>query len=254
MARRSTTLLPLYLHHRYQLIAAAKALGGVYYTYAVRTPTGPSPASVFEIVPAARQRDALDAVLETLAAEALLLPRPILDLMPPRAFQSGGGTTEPFERRTAMVFDPIAAATTAADLAISALLQHERAARLIDFHARDREYPGFEEVIGALLARTWRAMPPGDTRAELILQAVERLTVTRLMDLAANADAAPQARAIATEALRELAESLDVAASAHDRTARDDIRRFLARPERTYESTPPLPAPPGDPIGAPRRP
>ena len=149
-----------------------------------------------------------------------------------------------------MIFDPIAAATTAADLAMSALLQHERAARLVDFHARDGEYPGFEEVVDALLARTWRARPPADSRAAAILQAVERLAVTRLMDLAADASAAPQVRAVATEALRQLADSLDVATSAHERTARDDIRRFLDRPDRTYEPTPPLDVPPGDPIGA----
>ena len=243
-------LLPLYLHHRYQLAAAVKTLGGVYYTYAVHTPTGPSPPSVFEIVPAARQRDALEAVLETIDADALRLPPAILDLLPPRAFHAGGGTAEPFDRRTAMIFDPIAAATTAADLAMSALLQHERAARLVDFHARDGEYPGFEEVVDALLARTWRARPPADSHAAATLQAVERLVVTRLMDLAADASAAPQVRAIATEALRQLADSLDVATSAHERTARDDIRWFLDRPNRTYESTPPLPVPPGDPIGA----
>lgn len=36
-------LVPLYLHHRYQLVAAAKSLGGVHFTYAVRTAGGPNP-------------------------------------------------------------------------------------------------------------------------------------------------------------------------------------------------------------------
>ncbi|HAK55807.1 MAG TPA: peptidase [Acidobacteria bacterium] len=243
-------LLPLYLHHRYQLAAAAKTLGGVAYTYAVRTPTGPSPTSVYEIVSAVRQRDALDAVLDTIAAEELALPAALLDLIPPRAFQSDGGTAEPFDRRTAMVFDPISAAMTAADLAVSALLQPERAARLVDFHARDAEYPGFEEVVEALLARTWRALPPGAAHAAAIMQAVERLVVTRLMQVAAAEDASAQVRAIASDALRELAASLDTAASAHDQAARDDIRRFLERPDASYAPTRPFPPPAGDPIGS----
>ena len=54
-------LLPLYLHHRYQLVAAAKSVGGLYFTYAVKTANGPSPAKFREIVPAARQREALKA-------------------------------------------------------------------------------------------------------------------------------------------------------------------------------------------------
>ncbi len=58
--------LPLYLHHRYQLQAAVKSVGGLYYTYAVKTAMGaPSPAEVQQVVPAARQRDALAAVLDT---------------------------------------------------------------------------------------------------------------------------------------------------------------------------------------------
>ena len=39
-------LLPLYLHHRYQAVAAAKSVGGVYFTYAVRTAAGPNPNRV----------------------------------------------------------------------------------------------------------------------------------------------------------------------------------------------------------------
>src|SRR5262249_16206601 len=45
-------LLPLYLHHRYQLVAAAKSVGGLYFIYAVHTANGPSPSPVREIVPA----------------------------------------------------------------------------------------------------------------------------------------------------------------------------------------------------------
>ena len=39
-------LLPLYLHHRYQLQAAVKSIGGVYYTYAVKTASGANPGKV----------------------------------------------------------------------------------------------------------------------------------------------------------------------------------------------------------------
>src|SRR5690606_21441701 len=119
--------LPLYLHHRYQLQAAVKSVGGLYYTYAVRTERGPSPARVREIVPAAKQREALAAVLETIKPATLAIPQRILDLIPPRAFGYGGGTAEYFGRRTSPDFDPIGAATIAADLAISPLLNPQRA-------------------------------------------------------------------------------------------------------------------------------
>jgi hypothetical protein len=249
-------LLPLYLHHRYQLQAAVKSVGGVYYTYAVKTASGPSPKRVNEVVAAAKQREALNAVLETLDANTLAIPRRLLSLIPPRAFSFGGPNTELFGKRTDPVFDPIGAATIAADLAVSGLLQHERAARLIDFHARDAANPDFREVITALLAKTWKAPAPKDEYHATVQRAVQSLVVRRLMDTAANDAASAQVRATATEALRELSASLKPPArtspadTAHARATRDDLERFLHRPDETMKKTVPLPAPPGDPIGS----
>ena len=258
LAMLEAKLLPLYLHHRYQLQAAVKSLGGVYYTYSVRTPSGPSPARVREIVPAARQREAMAAVLDCLDPNELAIPARILELIPPRAFGYEGGTTELFTKRTDPVFDPIASATIAADFAISGLLQHQRAARLIEFHARDRANPDFKDVVDALITRTWKTAGARDSYQAAISRAVQSLAVTRLMDLAANADAAPQVRATATEALRELSEYLktpsqDATGAAHRRATRDDIERFLTRPDQPRKQTAPIAPPPGDPIGSPSR-
>jgi hypothetical protein len=248
-------LVPLYLHHRYQLQAAAKSLGGVYYTYAVKTANGPSPSNVQTIVPAARQRDALAATLDTIKISELAIAPRILELIPPSAFGYEGGTTELFEKRTDPVFDPIAVATIAADLTISALLEHHRAARLIVFHARSADNPDFKEVVDALIARTWKAPAQANAYHAAIARAVQSLTVTRLMDTAANNEAAPQVRAVATQALRELSAMLGATPGtaidvAHRRAIRDDIERFLTRPDATRKQTTPLPPPPGDPIGS----
>jgi hypothetical protein len=247
-------LVPLYLHHRYQLQAAVKSLGGVYYTYSVKTAAGPSPARVREIVPAAKQREALSAVLDTIKPEELAIPPRLLKLIPPRAFGYRGGLAELFATRTDPVFDPIAAATVAADLAVSGLLEPHRAARLIEFHALEAGNPDFSEVINALLARTWKAPMPRDPYHAAIARAVQSLTVSRLMDLAADPEASPQVRADATEGLRHLSVMLAATPapggnSAHRRATRDDIERFLARPDATRKQTAPLAPPPGDPIG-----
>ena len=93
-------LLPLYLHHRYQMQSAVKSLGGVYFTYAVRTALGPNPPTVAQIVPPAIQRAALDAVLSTITVDTLRIPTRVLDLIPPPAFGYGGMDPESFARRT----------------------------------------------------------------------------------------------------------------------------------------------------------
>ena len=247
-------LLPLYLHHRYQLQAAVKSLGGVYYTYAVKTSSGPNPSRVREMVPAARQREALDAVLDTIDPDELAIPQSILELIPPRAFGYGGGTIELFDKRTAPVFDPLGAAAVAADLALAGLLEPNRAARLIEFHSHDRANPDFKEVVDELINRTWKSRAPKDGHRAAIARAVQSLAVSRLMDLAANPDASPDVRATATEGLRELSTFLKrpspTIPAAHRRATADDIERFLSRPDATHRKTDSLGTPAGDPIGS----
>ena len=246
-------LLPLYLHHRYQTVAAAKSIGGVNFTYAVRAAAGPNPATVAEIVPAAQQRAALDVVLDTISVDALRIPERILDLIPPRAFGYGGGTAEPFESRTDPAFDPISAATIAADISISALLNPQRAARLNDHAARNPRNPSFGDVVAALINKTWTAPVPTDAYGAAIQRAVQSLLVTRLMDLASNADATPQVRANASQGLRDIAAFTRTSAgsrSAHFVATREDIDRFLKRPADTFKKTEPLATPAGEPIGS----
>lgn len=247
--------LPLYLHHRYQLQAASKSLGGVFYTYAVKTTTGVAPARVQEVVPAARQWEALRAVLDTISTEELAIPPHVLQLIPPNAYGYGGGTTELFGKRTDPIFDPIGAASIAAGLTLNELLEPHRAARLIQFHALAPANPDFKQVTDALITRTWKTAAPPDPYKAAIARAVQSLTVVHLMDLAANAEASPQVRAVATETLRELSAMLQAPVAsaddaAHRRATRDDIERFLARPDAPRRRTEPLPKPQGDPIGS----
>lgn len=236
-------LLPLYLHHRYQLEAAVKSVGGVFFTYAVKEPDGgTSPEVVREVVPPARQRAALDAVMTTLEPSFLEIPRRIVELIPPPSYAWGDANTELFPRRTDPLFDPIAAAMTSADITIIALLDPARAARLTQ---QDEGNLTFRDVADALIGVATRQGP--------ITRATRTLLVTRLSALAANREAAPQVRAEASDALRRLSEALkastrDASENAHRRLTRDDIDRFLNRPAEAWQ--PPLmpPIPAGPPI------
>lgn len=244
-------LLPLYLHHRYQLVAAAKSLGGVDYRNAVKTPSGPNPATVARAVPADRQRAALDAILATLDSENLLIPQAILDLIPPVAFGHDGGTAELFQGRTGPTFDPLAAATVLVDLAMANLLQPQRAARLVASNARDTAYPGFHDVLAALQARAFAPWPE-DPRAALIQAAVRHAYVDRLIALAGNESATAPVRDMATHMLRAIAGKFTPAELAQDAAAttiQGEINRFLNRPAPTGRTADPVPTPPGDPIG-----
>src|SRR5262249_19618702 len=108
-------------------------------------------------------------------------------------------------------------------------------------------------ITEALITRTWKGATPKDAYAAAVARAVQTLTVTRLMDLAADESASPEVRGVATATLRELSASLKLpstnGSSAHRQATRDDIERFLNRPDTPRKQTPPLQSPPGDPIG-----
>lgn len=249
--------LPLYFHHRYQLQAALKSIGGQSYTYAVRKGRAPSPAPA-AIVPPAVQRAALAAVLDTLSPDALVIPERILALLQPRTEAFGGFNTELFPRRTGLTFDPVAAATIAADMAIGGLLNPERAARLVEFHARDANNPGLREVITAIAGKL-RATTRRESPAALTQRAAQRVFARRLMELAADEAAASDVRAIAAQFAGRLPAMLMPSAqavrtaewAAHHEALTRDVARFLARPAAPYTPQKPLPLPAGDPIGQP---
>src|SRR6185295_13376033 len=94
-----------------------------FYTYG-NTAAPPRPVS------AAKQREALAAVMATLEPQFLEVPKRIREMIPPPSYAWGDANTELFPRRTDPVFDPIAASMTSADISISALLDPARAARL----------------------------------------------------------------------------------------------------------------------------
>jgi hypothetical protein len=232
-------LLPLYLHHRYQLEATAKSIGGVSFTYAVKE-SDAATEPIQTIVAPRAQREALAILVSTLDPRFLEIPRRIVDLIPPPAYAHGDANTELFPRRTDPVFDPIAAAMTSADITVSALLDPARAARL----TQQPDNLTLREVTDALLTRALQEGP--------IPRATRTLIMTRLAELAANLDAAPQVRAEASDALRRLSARLgapvaDDAEGAHRRATRDEIERFLAHPETWKASVIPT-IPPGPPI------
>jgi hypothetical protein len=250
-------LLPLYLHHRYQLEAALKSLGGVFFTYAVRestpAPEAVLPATVRQVVPPARQREALRLALATLEPDFLAIPRRIVDLMPPPAPAYTDGTPERFERATAPLFDPIAAARASATITLAALLHPARAARLARLHAEDAANPGLKEVTDALIDRL--VVPTAEENGRAALRRAARgVTAEVLIQVAADRATDPEVRAAYEAALRDLARRLravpGTAQEAADRrSTAEAIARFLDRPAPPRAPAAVPSPPPGPPIG-----
>ncbi len=255
MATLEEVLVPAYLFHRYQTEAAAASLGGLMYFHKLRGDVLKTP----EIVSATEQRRALKTILKTIAPEFLAIDERILALIPPRP-PGFGETPELFPGRTGRTFDPLAAAETATNLTVGLLLNPARAARLVEYHARNPKSPGLGDVIDALVAATWKSTRQAGLSTYLaeVQRVADRTALTGLLGLAANDQASPQARAvvllkidglkkwIAQQAGASLTEDAQLA---HYRFALREIERFEKEPE-AFKPAPAPALPPGAPIGA----
>jgi hypothetical protein len=250
LALLEETLVPLYLMHRYQIEAAAKSVGGVAYTYALR---GDGQVPTTAVAPE-EQRRAVTTLLAALQPQVLALPESLLKIIPPRP-EGYPRHRELFANRTAEAFDALAPAEAAAQLTFSALFEPGRAARLVEQSVRDSHQPSLDETIETALNATWLT-PAGADYAGEIQRSVDGVLLAQLLALAAEPDTTAQVRAVATARLMALRGWLERSANAAGNPAQQAhyvygarlIAQFLDNPKDFIAPRVPVP-PPGQPIG-----
>lgn len=251
MATIGEVLVPIYLLHRYQIEAVAKSVGGLYFTHAVKN-DGQVPT---KMVDPARQWKAFDALMATISPEALMLPDGLISKIPPRP-TGYPASVETFTGHTGPTFDPIAAAETAATETISSLLNPQRAARLVEYNARDSKQPGLMPVVDKLLENTWKTTPAEGYKGEL-QTLVNNLTLKYLLQLAAGTETSESVRGQAMLKIDELKGWMTASLSGAGAKQKANILFGLAQineysksPDK-FQPAPSLEMPPGAPIGMP---
>ena len=246
LALLEETFAPIYFFHRYQLDAAVKSVGGLLYTYPMSDEAG-RPTGTVRPVEAEVQRRAMRSILSTMSPAALDIPETVTRYLVPRSY-GVDRNRELFDSKTAPGFDALGAARTAAHMAISALLQPERAARLIDQHRRDPTYPGLSEVIGAVVDTAFSTQVEAP-RQRQIQDEIRTVVVADLMALARDERASWTVRAEADQAVAGLVTRVPGTA-AFSAYLRNTVRRFADRGLDDNDRSPAVPRlPPGSPIG-----
>lgn len=251
MATLEEVLVPMYLLHRYQIEAAAKSLGGLYFTHAVKN----DGQTVTQFITAEEQWKAFAALVKTIEPSALALPEQLIQKIPPRP--SGyPGSREIFDRYTGPTFDPIAAAETVANTTLGFLLDPARAARLIEYQGRDSKQPGFIPMVERLFDATWKVPLPAGYPGELQVM-VNNLTLQYLLQLAASKEASGVVKGQALYLIDQLAQWMEQQVgnaspekASNIRYALSEIATFKQHPSK-FEVEQPMEMPPGAPIGMP---
>ncbi len=136
-------LVPAYLMHRYQVEAVSKLIGGYDYSYSRK---GSKVVFNNKRINIDIQLKALDALLETLSPEFLMIPDDLIKLIPPPAF-GYPRNRESFKGFTNPVFDPLAASEACANHTMVFLLHPARLSRV---HRNDRKELGLESYLNSI--------------------------------------------------------------------------------------------------------
>ena len=245
--------VPVYFLHRFALNSLAKTIGGMEYANAVngdgQQETRP--------LPSAEQRAALHQLLGALAPAELAIPDTVLGLMGPRPF-SYELSPELFGSRTRPAFDEFGAARTLSQMIVNAILERERAARVVRFATHEANPLTLDEVIDSIVAATWNARMPSSPKLAALQRVTQRAAADGLLTLVSDSDAAEQVRAIGeleisnlrTAAARHARTSTTFGERAHWTAIAADFGRWVDRRELPAP-TKAMSAPPGDPFGEP---
>ena len=216
----------VYLHHRYSLEGLVKYVGGMDFRYAYRG-DGQVPTT---IVPAAQQRRALAMALDALEPSALAVPERVQAMIPPLP-PGGDPQFEWIGSAGGTAFDEISLAGGLATEVIEGLMHRERLARVALFRARDAANPSVDEVLQAIVDRTWGAPASDDPHVQSLRRTVQRVVLNTLLDRAGDKDALPDVRAVTAMHLEQIDQRLAAATggSPADRALRASARREIAR-------------------------
>lgn len=238
--------VPIWLLHRYEVAAAAKAIGGADFSYALNG--GGQERTV--PVPAADQRRAIDALLATLSPNALRVPARLVPLLssPANGSDDRQFDIELLKTNRGPVFDALIAADVSAAITLRSLLAPARLARVSAQHAVDPSLPGVQEIIDRLVAAT--VTPSGDA----VARRIGYRTIAMLAATEQDRATTPEAAALIDQKLREVAAALAKrGGDADERAWAANLSRRLLDPDgRTAlarELNRPVPIPPADPIG-----
>lgn len=238
--------VPIWLLHRYEVVAAAKAIGGAEFGYAVNG--GGHERAI--PVSAAAQRAALDALLATIAPDALRVPARLVPLL--STPDSPGGNRqfdiEVFESPRGPLFDPLVAADAGVEITLGSLLAPARLQRVVAQHAADPAIPGVSAIVDRLVATV---LPK---RTDLLQRRIAYRTVVMLAAASMDKNTTPEVAALLDQKLQDIGQRLaNYGGDAEERAWAASLSRKLLDPRERAKLVEDMPRrvgiPPADPIG-----
>ncbi len=215
-------LVPIYLLHRFQLEAVAKQVGGLIYEYE-RKGDYTTPQGQQDVAPQVQQR-AMQQLITATTVPYLTIPESVLALIPPTAY-GDDVTREHFQGKMGLMLDPVSAAASASDFALSLLLHPERLNRLAWQSSRTKALVGVEGLVRQILNVHWyRAKNKRGAKGDVVASRLQLVALNAIMKAVTNPALAPEAKMAMHSALLEFDEWLD---DDSDRDADEVLHKYF---------------------------
>ena len=245
MAMLEDVLVPVYFYHRYQVEAATKVVGGMFYNYSLRG----DGQIITKSLSKQEQIAALNTIIDCIEPKFLRLPDRIAEIIPP--LPAGYGLSrELFRKRTGLSFDVLSPAETAADLPLSFLFNSERLNRMVQYEAMNKGL-GVTEMINMLISKIWKA--PRLTGIEgLIQMQTEEVFLTYLLAASNNDNNSFAVKSVLKTSLKDLRTFIEAKLkTTADITYKGHLLLALERMKEPEKAKPTIhkEIPPGAPIG-----
>jgi hypothetical protein len=244
MAMLEDVLVPVYFHHRYQVEAATKLIGGMHYNYALKGDGQSATVPLSKDI----QTKAMASILKCLDPTFLAIPESIAALIPPRP-AGYEFTRELFKKKTGLSFDQLAPAEAGADLPLSFLFNPERINRLVQ-HELQGQY-GLGDMTNALIDASFKASRKTGVEKAIQFQ-TEQLLLTYLLASSIDEQLSFPAKARVGQVLTELKSWLEASVkTASDPLYKAHLGLAIDRFKSPEKAKPTIHAvaPPGAPIG-----
>jgi hypothetical protein len=245
MAMLEDVLVPVYFYHRYQIEAATKIVGGMFYNYSLRG----DGQIITKSLSKEEQVRALNSIIDCIDPKFLRLPDRISQIIPP--LPAGYNfSRELFRKRTGLAFDALAPAETGADLPLSFLFNSERLNRMAQYEVMSKGL-GVSEMINMLLLKTLKS-----TRLTgldgLIQMQTEQVLLTYLLAASINDNNSFAVKSNLLSALKDLKTFVEVKLkTTTDNNYKGHLLLAIERMKEPEKAKPTIhkEIPPGAPIG-----
>ena len=234
-------LVPIYFLHRYQIEAVSKLIGGQNFNYLVKGDSNDKVTPVSDYI----QRDALNALCESLNQNHLIIPKKIMEVLPPFAFGSSQ-SRESFSGFTGPTFDLLSPVNSLSDIIFSFILNPQRASRLAQQKVYYKNQLGLSESLDFLINKFFKTKTLDNfQQVDLIIR--DNL-IFRIIDLFEDKNSPVEVKSVVLSKLHKLNTFFE-----NEKNTRNDYFKFILKRffegELKFESKTKLKIPDGSPIG-----